>query len=613
MKRVWAVVLALSMAVSLAACSSGSGSTEAETTEAVTEGTTAAEETEAETEEVLEPVTYTETAAGRNGDVVVEVTFLGSEITDVTVTENSETVGVADAALTLTPQWIVEYQTTAVDTVTGATLTAAAIRLAVMAAIEDAGFDTSDYNTPMTHEAGVLDDMEADVVIVGGGTSGIAAAIGAASQGASVIVLEKSYMTGGSGALSSARMNIIDSEYIQENVEGGADDSWDTLRTYLEGQYAQGTDTYAVDWDYLHYNLTTLDETVQLLTSLGISFQASASSHGAEVIGEDGGASFMSAMTEAAESLGVTILVNTTGESILMEDGAAVGVTATSNGDALTVHASQVILATGGSLFDDDAEFDNYPADSKATLYRGAASGDSGDGQRMAAEVGASIEGGLRIKQSGVEFDQTLRNSVKGSDRPSTSSSLVVDADGERFMDESTSGMAMANLLWEGGSAHYWLIADTAADNVAEALAGAYADGLNLFYGETIEELAQAIGVDADTLAATLDRYNELCEAGEDEDFGKSADNLIAYEGTSGYYAYEIYGGSYGTMGGGITTDYTGHVLDTDGNVIKGLFAAGECSDGNIFGDYYVGGMSMGTFTTIGRVVGETAALELEQ
>ncbi|MCC8102082.1 MAG: FAD-binding protein [Clostridiales bacterium] len=559
-----------------------------------------------------EAVTYTETAAGRNGDITVSVTFSGSEITDVVIDESSETVGVADAALELIPQWVVEYQSVSVDTVSGATLTSSAIKRVVSAAITEAGFSTSDYSATMEHEAETLDDMTADVVVVGGGTAGMAAAIGAANMGASVIVLEKNYMTGGSGALSSARMNIIESTYVQENVED-ADDSWEVLENYLIGKYEEGSDTYEVDWDYLYYNLTTLDDTILLLTDLGVNFEAKASSHGAEVIGESGGASYMAALTSVAEEQGITILTNTTGDAIIMEDGAAVGVEATSNGDSLTIHASKVILTTGGSLYDTEAEFENYPSDSNAIISKSASTGDTGDGQRMAEAVGASIEDGLRIKQSGVEFNQTLRSALPSENRPSTSASIIVNEDGERFLDESTSSMAMADLLWAEGSSKQWLIADTALENVADALASAYEAGLAIYYGETIEELAEAIGADPDTLQATVERYNELCAAGEDEDFGKAAENLVAYEGTSGYYAYQIYGGAYGTMGGGITIDYTGHVLDTDGNVIENLFAAGECADGNIFGDYYVGGMSMGTFTTAGRVAGETAALELTE
>lgn len=559
-----------------------------------------------------QPMTYTASQAGRNGDVKVAVTFEGKVITAVEVVESAETLGVADAALELIPQWIVENQSFNVDSVSGATQTSAAIKGAARKAIVAAGFSASDYSAkPVKSAPTTLEDMTADVVIVGGGAAGLAAAIGAANEGASVIVLEKNYMTGGTGALSSARMNIIESSYVKENAPD-ADDSWDVLYNYLLGKYNEGTDTYPVDWDYLYYNLTTLDETVKLLVDNGVTFKAAKSSHGAEVMGGgQNGAVFEQEMTRAAEALGVTILTNTTGDSILMEGGAAVGVKATSNGNALTVHASKVILATGGRDHDSTATYANYPADSKAFVSHGANVGATGDGHRMATEVGAVLEDGLRLKQSGVEFNQSIRNALPRASRPNTGSCLLVSTQGERFVDESMGGQAMADVMWKTGSEHYWLIVDSADADTAAALNAAMEQGLPIYHGDTLSDLASAISVPADALTATVERYNSFCAKGEDGDFGKAAENLVAYEGTQGYYAYEMWGATYGTMGGGIRTDYTGHVLNADGAVITGLFAAGECSDGNIYGDYYVGGMSMGTFTTIGRVVGATAAQEL--
>lgn len=540
------------------------------------------------------------------------VTFEDTRITNVEIVESKETVGVADAALELIPQWVVEHQSFNVDTVSGATQTSAAIKGAVRDAIAAAGFAASSYNAkPVKADPVKLEDVTADVVIVGGGAAGLAAAIGAASEGASVILLEKNYMTGGTGALSSARMNIIESSYVRENAPD-ADDSWEVLHNYLLGKYSEGTDTYPVDWDYLYYNLTTLDDTVKLLVENGVSFKAAKSSHGAEVMGGgQNGAVFEREMTKAAEKLGVTILTNTAASAILMDKGAAVGVQATSSGNDLTVHASKVILATGGRDHDLTASYDNYPAGSRAVVSHGASSGATGDGHRMAVEAGAVLEDGLRLKQSGVEFSQAIRNAIPRSSRPNTGSSLLVSAEGRRFVNEAMGGQAMADVMWKTGSAHYWLIVDTADPNVAAALKAARDQGLAIHYGETLADLAASIRVDADTLSATVERYNSMCAAGADTDFGKAAKSMVAYEGTSGYYAYEMWGATYGTMGGGIKTDYTGHVLNASGTVIANLFAAGECSDGNIYGDHYVGGMSMGTFTTIGRVVGTTAAQEL--
>ncbi len=559
------------------------------------------------------PGSYSAVAPGRNGEVKITATFSANKIESVQH-ESQETPFIGGTAMDQLTQWILEDQTLAVDTISGATLSCEAYLKALEDCVVQAGGDVEALkgNAAVQPTPTQREDMTADVVIVGGGTAGLAAAIGAATEGASVIVLEKNYMTGGTGALSSARMNIIDSSYVRENAPD-ADDSWDVLYNYLLGKYNEGSDTYTVDWDYLHYNLTTLDDTVKLLVANGVTFQAAKSSHGAEVMGGGrNGAVFEQEMTKAAENLGVTILTNTTGNTILMEDGAAIGVTATSNGSDLTVYADKVILATGGRDHDPTAIYDNYPANSKAVVGHGAAVGATGDGHRMAVAVGAVLEDGLRLKQSGVEFSQALRKAIPRENRPNTAKSLLVSAEGERFVDESMGGQAMADVMWKHGSEHYWIIVDTADPDVTATLKSVQEQGLPIYYGKTLADLAAAIGADAVTLTATMERYNALCASGEDTDFKKAASNLVAYEGTEGYFAYEMWGATYGTMGGGIKTDYTGHVLNAGGNIIANLFAAGECSDGNIYGDYYVGGMSMGTFTTIGRVVGATAAQELK-
>lgn len=158
-------------------------------------------------------VTGTGTAQGRSGPVTVKLSFDGDTITDVEIVESHETVGVSDAAQEIIPARIVEYQTTSLDAVSGATLTSAALRLAAEAAIKDAGKDPSNYKEKVpTHEAVDLEDMDCDIVVVGGGIAGLMSAITAKAEGAGdVILIEKHAEIGGSAALSSAFM--VTAEY----------------------------------------------------------------------------------------------------------------------------------------------------------------------------------------------------------------------------------------------------------------------------------------------------------------------------------------------------------------------------------------------------------------
>lgn len=554
-----------------------------------------------------QPLTYTGTGSGRNGQVKVDVTFTGSGITAVTVTEHTESAGIADAALALMPQWIVESQSFAVDAVGGATLTSVAIRQAVIAAIRQAGFSTSDYNVrPAARVPEKLDDMTADVVVVGAGLAGVMAAMAAREAGANVILVEKRHMTGGSSALSSAWMRVSGCDAVAADFPD-SDQSVDSFVEFMKEQADRGNGTgYEVDLEYVRFIEENVNETVNFMMGMGLTGKTSISGKTGVVSWTGSGAGLMKDLTALAEGQGITILTNTTANSIVMDNGAAAGIQCTSNGDDLTIYASKVILATGGSSFAPGAEYSNFPAESQAVLLQLAATGTTGDGQRMAAEVGAAIEGALRIKQAGATLRQSVLNTAKK--RPGNNTCLVVNAEGKRQLSEAKLN---TNTILADGSPHYWVIVDSSNEEIVASMKAGMENGGAIYYGSTIEELAGKLSIDPATMRATFDRYQELCANGEDTDLGKAANRLVAYTGTEGYYAYEVCAGGWGTMGGGIVSDYTGHVLTAEGAVIPNLFAVGECSDGHIFGDNYVGGVSVSVFTAAGRVVGKTAAGEL--
>ena len=115
--------------------------------------------------------------------------------------------------------------------------------------------------------------------------------------------------------------------------------------------------------------------------------------------------------------------------------------------------------------------------------------------------------------------------------------------------------------------------------------------------------------VDADTLRATFDHYQEMCKNGVDDAFGKDASHLIAYE-DGPLYAVRVYPASWGTIGGCVTNDNF-QVLNENGDVIDNLFAVGEMSTARLFGDYYFGGFSLGFYTAAGHIAAETAVAEL--
>ncbi len=125
---------------------------------------------------------------------------------------------------------------------------------------------------------------------------------------------------------------------------------------------------------------------------------------------------------------------------------------------------------------------------------------------------------------------------------------------------------------------------------------------------DSIEALAADMGVEEATLAATVTRYNELCEAGEDSDCGKDAEYLNALD-VGPFYAVREYDMTRGNYGG-IVTDYEGHVINNNDEIIPGLYAAGIISSGDTFGDYYPGGEALAVGVHMGYISGRNAAAD---
>ncbi len=127
-----------------------------------------------------------------------------------------------------------------------------------------------------------------------------------------------------------------------------------------------------------------------------------------------------------------------------------------------------------------------------------------------------------------------------------------------------------------------------------------------IWHADTIEELAEKIGIDPDVLAETVDEYNDACDCGYDEFFGKDHQDLRPLTGRGGYYACECRPGAYGTIGG-VKINAKCQVLDSDCRPIPGLYSAG--TDANtIYGDSYnfkLPGNSMGFAVNSGRLAGD--------
>lgn len=608
MKRTLSLLLAFVMVLGLAACG---GNTAQETTAAAT---AASEEAG-----IYTPGTYTGTAAGKNGDVKVEVTFSANAIDSVKVVEHSETAGISDGAIENIPASIVENQSLAVDTVSGATITSDAILNAVADAVAQAGGDVEALKNAAA-PAGEKEakELSADVIVVGGGGAGMAAATRLAQLGKSVILVEKSGFLGGAISVSGGNQVVMGSQLQIDN--GVADDSVESMVADFEANGANKNNKEILTLFAENVGATT----DWLVANCGITFeeglhQLGEYSHNRELAYTGGGAGFAEAMRKAVEEAGVQVLLNTKAESLIADNGTVTGVKAASSDADYTLTAGDVVLATGGY----GANKDMLTDEMKSALYYGPASS-TGEGIQMAQAVGAqtaNMEYGKRYP-NGIEVSEGMaKSTIAGNIVGWTMSAILVNKDGNRVVNEKASNRTILEeeLKQEGGELYLLLDAETfeawkaklAPAGISDADIEKYleANGTTtpvFAHGETLEEAAVAAGINADNLKATVEKYNGFVAKGSDDDFGRAATYLTKAIGEGPYYIVEQKP-RFATTMGGLVINTSMQVLNEAGEPISGLYAAGE-NCGQVMGDDSPSGANNAWALTSGKLAADAIA-----
>ena len=607
--------------------------------------------------EGLTPGTYTQTVAGRNGDLEVQVTFDENGITAVEVTKQQETQGVADAALANIPAQVVEYQSIQLDAVTGATITSEAILSSVAGCIEQAGGKLEDFSKAVEKQAGEDVDLTADVVVIGAGGAGLTAAAFAGANGASVIVLEKGAAVGGNTLLSGGILNAADPEKQQQEEmtestrsellkvldydEAEFGEFAETLKTLKEqiNEYVASGATYLFDSPELHMiqsstgsKRTDLDGNVitpnyelihtlcfnaldawNWLIDIGTPVRDTLSigvgalwkrTHSVDG-GANGAYPLIASLKAEAEKQGAEIMLETEAKELLTDGGRVVGVTAyKQDGTKVTVHASKgIVLATGGFAGNIDMvlEYNNYWANLGPDAKNDNTSTINGDGIKMAQAVGANTVG--------MGFIQMLPTcaALDGQAGKGVGSQLYVNQEGVRYVNETSERDVLVNAALAQTGGYFYGVGGAAMYNHPQQGAEKLADSVAKGYGyvaDTIDEIAEWAGIDAETLKATIETFNAYVENENDPDFGRYGFMGKVDEGP--YVIIKMSPALHHTMGG-VEINAETQAIDTDGNVIPGLSAAGEVT-GGIHAGNRLGGNAIADVIVFGRIAGENAA-----
>ena len=576
---------------------------------------------------------YTAQANGNNGPVTVEVEVSDAEILSVKVTEHAETAGLSDTPIERIPAKIVEGQTLAVDTVSGATNTSNAILKAAEDALAQAGADIEALKAVQEKDetAGETAERHVQALVIGAGGSGLAAAITLQEQGIETLVVDKMANAGGATALTGA---LINGGCSKQQAERGVTDDVQTM--FMDAMvYGSFQNDARMTWLMVN---NTGDSVDWLHDTVGVEFEE-AINHFPEHTNDRAfypkgklPGYLTGTMEQHYLSNGGELLLETRAQHLLTEDGRVIGASCSTADGTLNIYADVTLLATGGY----GASVALRPADQMGTLFYGASSS-TGDGIIMAEEVGAMthymqylksypqgiekpLDGG-NITADGTTFRGNAYLSPLASQAVTLNDGAIyVNVEGERCMNENMDFVSIKKVTQKQTDMTVYLVMDQKGYDkwmgMMEVSAGLTPeivapwldadDGKPVFRkGATVEEAAAKAGIDAEKLSATVAHFNEMVASGKDDDFGR-AEMSVGLDSDGPIYIVEQRL-RMATSLGGLKTSTSFEVYDENEQAIDGLYACGEVI-GGVHGDESMPSNCVAWAVTSGRLAAKAAA-----
>ena len=530
--------------------------------------------------------TYSATGNGYHGEMTVNVTIEDGKITDVELGDNHETNVVIDRAFPVIRERILEANTADVDSVTAATFSSYAIKTAVADAMQQAGLEAPKVAMQNAEKTATERAAEScDIVIVGGGPAGLAAAVSAKQTNAdkNVILVEKLDILSSNGKFD---MNFFDMINTEAQKAAG-NDEWvgeAGLAKFLEEKSSNGESAERIQvWANEEYNLDAW------LRAMGVelNYNYGGTNHMAED-NQYSGEVIQAGLEKAAAELGVDVRTGTKGVDLVMEDGACKGVIVTNNaGETYTINAASTIITTGG--FCSNKELLAEYAPGYEVFNTSNQMGTTGDFVKIFEQNGFKME-----NMGKMSFFSNIivpyRDLTGGADM-----NLLANSEGALLPNKS--GMDRGTMIKEQpNGAAYYITDKTGYDSFYRIRKhvglGYYAEGA------TLEELAEKLSINAEGLKASVEQYNADAAAGA-ENAQIAAVPKRALDAEGPYYGVRVEAANHMTKGG-VVCNENAQVLNADDTVVPGLYAAGEVT-------WQGGGYSESV--CFGKVAGAQAAM----
>lgn len=569
----------------------------AETTEAVTdpqtdmtEGTEITETTEGAETEVpeqsgeMQDGTYEQVVNGYGGEMTVVTTIEGGQITSITADDNKETVPVFSRALPVLQERLLEAQSPEIHTVSGATFSSDAVMTAVKQAMEEAGAVDVPYGLAEIAMIEEAEDMNTNVLVIGGGPSGLSAAIEAKLGGAEhVLLIEKLDILSGNGkfdmnffdmpnsqAMAANGVEVSKEEFLE--MKENAIDSPERKQAWIDGAWE--LDAWLRDLGVeLNFNYGG---------DKGMNHMAEEDEYSGDVI--------QHGLEDKAKDAGVEIMTGTNAVDLLFEDNRVTGANVIQGRKQFNINADAVIVATGG--FSHNPELLAEYAPGSENIATSNQMGATGDFVKIFEEH--DIQLGHMDTLSVFKMILTKNRELTGAG----DGFILVNQNGERFADESSSGLPLAQEIKAQDKVFY--IYDTRLKESMYRLQKHNDLGYHVS-AEGVDALAEEIGIPAEALQANLDQYNAGVNGEEDPIRPEPSEFAIDTEGT--LYAAQVESAIHMTKGG-VVANEKAQVLNNAGEVVPGLYASGEVTD--TAGAYSAS-------VVFGRIAGQEAAAFIQE
>lgn len=551
--------------------------------------------------------TFEGVGAGKHGEVKVELTIEDDVITDIKVIESGENEVLAEPVYDeLKEEILGQNSVEGVDVISGSSETSNGYLEAVADAIKNSGVALAVVAKKEKEMQDVETDRTYDVVVVGGGGAGLSAAIEAAQAGKKVVLIEKMPTVGGNTLISGGEMNAP-GNWVQEKlgIKG------DSVETYYEDTFKGGDEKGNPDMvkllaeNALKSAEWLRDEVkVEFLEDKLFQFGGHSYKRALIPVGHTG-QELITKLKAKAEEEGVEILVNTPATKLVKENDKVTGVVATVDETDVTFHANDGVILTAGGFGANVSMRKEYNPEMDERYLTTVSKGSMGDGVIMAQEVGAAITNMESIQTYPVANPETGVISLLADTR--FDGAILVNQEGNRFVEELDRRDVISKAILAQTGEYAYQLWNQEIDDIShskEVHESEYHELLEaglLVEAETLEEAAKFFNIDPAALQATVDKVNQYAKDGKDKDFNHRGGLKSLEKGP--YLLQKVKPSVHHTMGG-LVINEKAQVLNDEGQVIEGLYAAGEVT-GVIHGANRLGGNAITDIITFGRIAGQ--------